>query len=157
MLTTHSTHWPTRCLLADAARHGLWCPFLAPLTCNTRVTSPEHFQDTRHLEFDLTGSGMRYAPGDLLTIFPQQSQSALSAFYKRTNLNPNAWVKIEAETASGSGHCAPVQVVMHIGTCAGQVSVCCFACCRHLQQAQLMTNNSEHGRVLKQRALPTAV
>ena len=96
--------------LLGAARYGLWRPFLAPLTCNIRVTSAEHFQDTRHLEFDLTGSGMRYAPGDLLTIFPQQSPSALSAFYKSTNLNPDAWVKVEAADVASSGYCAPVQV-----------------------------------------------
>lgn len=85
---------------------------MAPLTCNTRITSSDHFQDTRHLEFDLAGSGMQYAPGDLLTIFPQQSPAVLSAFYKRTNLNPDAWVQIEAADASSNGHCTPMQVSM---------------------------------------------
>lgn len=121
--------------LLGAARYGLWRPFLAPLSCNTRVTSPEHFQDTRHLEFDLAGSGMRYGPGDLLTIFPRQSPSALSAFYKRTNLNPDAWVKIEAADACSNGHCTPVQV-----SHALQTRMCCstmqdHACCKNFPQA----------------------
>ncbi len=68
---------------------------MASLTCNTRITSADHFQDTRHLEFDLTGSGIHYAPGDLLTIFPCQSPAAVSAFLQRMNLDPDAWVRIE--------------------------------------------------------------
>lgn len=83
---------------------------MAPLTCNSRVTSPDHFQDTRHLEFDLAGSGMRYAPGDLLTILPQQPPAVLSAFFQRTNLDPDAWVRIEAADTSANGHCTPMQV-----------------------------------------------
>lgn len=97
-------------LIGVAACYGLWRPFMAPLTCNSRVTSPDHFQDTRHLEFNLAGSSMQYAPGDLLTIFPQQSPAALSAFFKRTNLDPDAWVRIEAADAASNGHSAPMQV-----------------------------------------------
>ena len=76
---------------------------MASLTCNIRITSADHFQDTRHLEFDLTGSGIHHAPGDLLTIFPCQSPAALSAFLQRMNLDPDAWVRVEpAETPLGS-------------------------------------------------------
>jgi sulfite reductase alpha subunit-like flavoprotein len=51
--------------------HGPWKPFMAPLLVNKRVTNPDHFQETRHLEFDLAGSGLSYQPGDLLAIFPR--------------------------------------------------------------------------------------
>ena len=103
------TEWVLK-FCSAAAQYGLWHPFMAPLTCNIRVTSPEHFQDTRQIEFDLSGSGIQYAPGDLLTIFPRQSSAALSAFFKRANLVPNAWVKIEAADASNI-QCSPMQVV----------------------------------------------
>lgn len=73
---------------------------MAPLTCNTRVTSADHFQDTRHLEFDLSGSGIQYAPGDLLTIFPRQPPAAVSAFLLRMNLDPDGWVQIEQAESS---------------------------------------------------------
>ncbi|KAL0028461.1 hypothetical protein WJX77_008059 [Trebouxia sp. C0004] len=90
-------------IATENAQYGLWRPFMASLTCNTRITSAHHFQDTRHLEFDLTGSGMHYAPGDLLTIFPCQSQAAVSAFLQRMNLDPDAWVRIQpAEIPLGS-------------------------------------------------------
>ncbi|KAH0555947.1 hypothetical protein GP486_006111, partial [Trichoglossum hirsutum] len=40
------------------------------LVQNTRVTPPTHWQDVRHLTFT-TQSHVRYAPGDVLTIFPK--------------------------------------------------------------------------------------
>ncbi len=96
-------HQQLKDCLYVAAQYGLWRPFMASLTCNTRITSADHFQDTRHLEFDLTGSGIHYAPGDLLTIFPCQSPAAVSAFLQRMNLDPDAWARIEpAERPLGS-------------------------------------------------------
>jgi len=56
---------------AQPPHYGPWRPFMAPLLVNRRLTSQDHFQDTRHLEFDLEGSGMAYEPGDLLAIFPR--------------------------------------------------------------------------------------
>jgi hypothetical protein len=52
-------------------QYGPWQPFMAPLLINQRVTSAEHFQDTRHIEFNLQGSGFDYQPGDLLAVFPR--------------------------------------------------------------------------------------
>lgn len=52
-------------------QYGPWHPFMAPLLVNDRVTSASHFQDTRHIEFDLQGSGFEYQPGDLLAVFPR--------------------------------------------------------------------------------------
>jgi sulfite reductase alpha subunit-like flavoprotein len=54
------------------ATYGPWQPFMAPLLINKRVTSANHFQDTRHIEFDISGSGQeQYQPGDLLAVFPR--------------------------------------------------------------------------------------
>jgi len=46
-------------------------PFLATLTCNRRITSEAHFQDVRHLELDISGSGIRFDPGDIAVIQPE--------------------------------------------------------------------------------------
>lgn len=56
---------------AGLAPAGPWRPFMALLLANERLTAPDHFQDTRHLEFDLAGSGLEYEPGDTLAIFPR--------------------------------------------------------------------------------------
>lgn len=50
--------------------YGSWRPFLAPVRANTRLTSADHFQDTRHIAFDLRGSGLSHEPGDLLSVLP---------------------------------------------------------------------------------------
>ena len=92
---------------------------MASLTCNTRITSPDHFQDTRHLEFDLTGSGIYYAPGDLLTIFPCQSPAAVSAFLQRMNLDPDAWVRIEPAETPLRSTVSSIQVCA-AASCPGQ-------------------------------------
>ena len=55
----------------SSCEFGPWRPFMAPLLANRRVTSADHFQETRVLEFDLAGSGLHYQPGDLLAIFPR--------------------------------------------------------------------------------------
>ena len=91
---------------------------MAPLTCNQRITAPNHFQDTRHLEFDLSGSGIQYDPGDLLAIFPQQSPTAVSAFLQRTGLNPDAWVSIEAADAAEGVKPHAIQVTAVLCCCA---------------------------------------
>jgi hypothetical protein len=57
--------------------YGPWKPFLAPMISNTRVTSPDHFQDTRHIVLGLQGSGFSYEPGDLLAIFPRTPEEAV--------------------------------------------------------------------------------
>ncbi len=43
--------------------HSALHPFLAPLCVNRRLTAASHFQDTRHIELGVDGSGLRYEPG----------------------------------------------------------------------------------------------
>jgi sulfite reductase alpha subunit-like flavoprotein len=64
---------------AAGGPHGAWRPFMAPLLVNRRLTAPDHFQDTRHLEFDLEGSELAYEPGDLLAIFPRTPEADVQA------------------------------------------------------------------------------
>ncbi len=44
--------------------------FLAPLIGHVRITPDDHWQDVRHLTFDITDSALSYSPGDVLTLFP---------------------------------------------------------------------------------------
>jgi len=45
-------------------------PFPARLIQSARLTDPDSAKDTRHVEFDLAGSGLTYRPGDSLGIYP---------------------------------------------------------------------------------------
>ncbi|KAJ3064129.1 NADPH-dependent diflavin oxidoreductase 1, partial [Podochytrium sp. JEL0797] len=46
---------------------------LMTATCkeNTRITSASHFQDVRHVVFDISDSNPRYAPADVMTLYPR--------------------------------------------------------------------------------------
>jgi sulfite reductase (NADPH) flavoprotein alpha-component len=45
-------------------------PFRAPLVESVNLTGPGSGKDTRHLVFDIAGSGLAYKPGDSLGIWP---------------------------------------------------------------------------------------
>ncbi len=85
------------------AGYGPGRPFLARVLKNERMTAPGHFQDTRHIELDLAGSGLRYEPGWLLAVRPRQRPEDVAAFLKRLRLDGEAWVRVEAaEPHNGS-------------------------------------------------------
>eukprot|EP00210_Caulerpa_lentillifera_P005260 g5027.t1 len=45
-------------------------PFFAKVTKNERITSKDHFQDTRHIVLDIANSGIEFSPGDVLCMHP---------------------------------------------------------------------------------------
>ncbi|EFJ14983.1 hypothetical protein SELMODRAFT_119211 [Selaginella moellendorffii] len=76
---------------------------------NMRLTDTSHEQDVRHLEFDLGGSGLEYAPGDVLGVFPAQSEEAVSRFMERCGLDEAALVSVEpANAVEGYQSVAPI-------------------------------------------------
>ena len=74
---------------------------MARVLSNQRITSPSHFQDTRHLELDLAASGLAYEPGALLGIVPRQNPAAVARFLQRCSLDGQSWVSIAAGFAGG--------------------------------------------------------
>nr|XP_019612380.1 PREDICTED: NADPH-dependent diflavin oxidoreductase 1 isoform X1 [Rhinolophus sinicus] len=63
-------------------------PFLAPMVTNQRVTGPSHFQDVRLIEFDIAGSGISFAAGDVVLIQPQNAASHVQQFCQVLGLDP---------------------------------------------------------------------
>ncbi|XP_069842511.1 NADPH-dependent diflavin oxidoreductase 1 isoform X2 [Dendropsophus ebraccatus] len=63
-------------------------PHRAPLVTNQRVTAPQHYQDVRLIEFDITGSGIQYSPGDVVMIQPQNSPKDVQQFCSLLRLDP---------------------------------------------------------------------
>lgn len=78
----------------DGGGVGPWKPYMARVKSNDRITAADHFQDTRHVVFDLGDSGLEYAPGDILSIFPKTCPSAVSEMLKLLNLKGNEWVEV---------------------------------------------------------------
>uniref|UniRef100_A0A6G1S830 NADPH-dependent diflavin oxidoreductase 1 n=1 Tax=Aceria tosichella TaxID=561515 RepID=A0A6G1S830_9ACAR len=60
---------------------------------NQRVTDPSHFQDTRLLCFKSI-QDIHYEPGDVCTIYPQNSTENVQEFIKLLNLDPKQRVKV---------------------------------------------------------------
>uniref|UniRef100_A0A8C5RDR3 NADPH-dependent diflavin oxidoreductase 1 n=1 Tax=Laticauda laticaudata TaxID=8630 RepID=A0A8C5RDR3_LATLA len=65
-------------------------PFCAQMVSNQRVTSESHFQDVRLLEFDITGSGIEYAAGDVVMIQPHNDAEEVHLFCDLLCLDPDA-------------------------------------------------------------------
>ncbi|XP_049751989.1 NADPH-dependent diflavin oxidoreductase 1 isoform X2 [Elephas maximus indicus] len=66
-------------------------PFLAPMVSSQRVTGPTHFQDVRLIEFDIAGSGISFAAGDVVLIQPENSASHVQQFCQVLALDPDSW------------------------------------------------------------------
>nr|XP_055206225.1 NADPH-dependent diflavin oxidoreductase 1 isoform X9 [Gorilla gorilla gorilla] len=64
-------------------------PFLAPMISNQRVTGPSHFQDVRLIEFDILGSGISFAAGDVVLIQPSNSAAHVQRFCQVLGLDPD--------------------------------------------------------------------
>ncbi|XP_037349979.1 NADPH-dependent diflavin oxidoreductase 1 [Talpa occidentalis] len=64
-------------------------PFPAPMVANRRVTGPAHFQDVRMIEFDVAGSGLSFAPGDVVLLRPENAAGPVQQFCQLLGLDPD--------------------------------------------------------------------
>ena len=72
-------------------------PFAAPLLLNQRITGRDSDRDVRHLELSLEGSGLRYAPGDALGVWPTQAPALIEAIIAAAQLDGDAPVQVGGE------------------------------------------------------------
>ncbi|KAG8447371.1 hypothetical protein GDO86_014731 [Hymenochirus boettgeri] len=75
------------------------CPFLAPVLSNKRVTAGDHFQDVRLMEFDITGSGIEFSPGDVVMIQPKNPPHSVQQFCSLLRLDPERKLVVEPRDA----------------------------------------------------------
>ena len=54
---------------------------------NERVTSPDHFQDVRHVGIDIQHTGIEFRPGDSIAIYPRQSDESIQCILNRLGLS----------------------------------------------------------------------
>ncbi|XP_078128386.1 NADPH-dependent diflavin oxidoreductase 1 [Sander vitreus] len=71
-------------------------PFPARLVSNRRVTDMLHFQDVRHIEFDITGSNVEFAAGDVVMMRPCNFPEDVQQFCQLLRLDPEARFTLRA-------------------------------------------------------------
>jgi sulfite reductase (NADPH) flavoprotein alpha-component len=58
-------------------------PYSATVTANRLLTGPGSEKETRHIEIDIAGSGIRYLPGDSAGILPVNTCDAVDLVLER--------------------------------------------------------------------------
>lgn len=72
---------------------------LVTLEENRRLTPQSHWQEVRHLRFSCASS-IEYAPGDVLTIFPESSSTDVGQFLELMSWSPHADTPIHFKRTS---------------------------------------------------------
>ncbi|MBB6187670.1 assimilatory sulfite reductase (NADPH) flavoprotein subunit [Rhodanobacter sp. MP7CTX1] len=110
-------------------------PFAATVLANQRIVARDNARDVRHVELSLAGSGLQYAPGDALGIWPSnpsvlveqwlaalQLDGALDVTHEARTLTLTQWLTREREItrlnrsfvatlAATSGHAELIRVL----------------------------------------------
>lgn len=73
-------------------------PYEAEVLSSERLTARDSTKDIRHLELALAGSGLRYAPGDALGVWPRQSDALLRQILDTTRLDGESAVTVDGKT-----------------------------------------------------------
>eukprot|EP01071_Lankesteria_metandrocarpae_P003553 Lankesteria_metandrocarpae@DN3034_c0_g1_i1.p1 len=68
---------------------------LVELNLKNRMTPEEYDVNVMHMEFDLTGTGFKYALGDSLAVYPENDLAQIEDFCKMMGYNPDQWLKVE--------------------------------------------------------------
>lgn len=73
-------------------------PFPATLLTNQRLTDRASEKDVRHLEFDLSGSGLQYQPGDTLGVYFENDPSLVNEILNIVGIEPQEQVQANGKT-----------------------------------------------------------
>lgn len=88
---------------AEAEAWSAKRPFQAELIANQRLTSRESDKDVRHIELDLAGAGLDYAPGDALGVLPHNPPRLIASVLEALKLDGNTPLAVKGETLPLAG------------------------------------------------------
>ncbi|VAH57146.1 unnamed protein product [Triticum turgidum subsp. durum] len=86
--------------------------YMLKMVTNERLTKKDSERDVRHFELEDPSSAVRYQVGDALEILPSQNPSAVNAFIKRCNLDPDCYITIRAKGGDEVSKGSPVNGLM---------------------------------------------
>ncbi|MFP2957559.1 assimilatory sulfite reductase (NADPH) flavoprotein subunit [Myxococcus sp. 1LA] len=73
-------------------------PFTAEVLLNQRITARGALKDVRHVELSLAGSGLEYAPGDALGVWPHNPPELVAMFLSELRLDGDAPITRDGRT-----------------------------------------------------------
>lgn len=73
-------------------------PFLAAVNVNQRITGRGSAKDIRHIELDLSGSGIRYQPGDALGVWYKNSEALVDEVLGYLKLDGHTPVQLNGQS-----------------------------------------------------------
>ncbi|RWS12500.1 NADPH-dependent diflavin oxidoreductase 1-like protein [Dinothrombium tinctorium] len=69
--------------------YDIYSPYLSTVISNQRVTPEDHFQDVRHVQLEISDEFcMKYSPGDVVSIIPENSDEDVKDFFDLVELKP---------------------------------------------------------------------
>ena len=86
--------------------------FMLQMVTNQRLTKGDSERDVRHFELEDRYSPISYQVGDALEILPSQNPSAIDAFIKRCNLDPDCYITIRAKGGDKLSKGSPMNSLM---------------------------------------------
>lgn len=75
-------------------------PFFAKLCINKKITGRHSIRDIRHIEIDITNSGIIYKPGDVLGIWYENDPCLVKEFLELLNIKEDTVIKSNKEDKS---------------------------------------------------------
>ena len=91
-----NTELPFKNHRSDIENINKMSPFMAPLVLCERVTTEDHFQDTRLVELDIRESGISFKPGDVCVMRPNNLKENVEFFFQVfPHLNPETSLFLE--------------------------------------------------------------
>lgn len=85
---------------ADAIFHDKRNPFAARILENSLIVGRASSKETRHIEFDIEGSGLDYEPGDALGIAVRNDPAIVAALLDATKLSGDALLTVKGEAVT---------------------------------------------------------
>lgn len=93
-----ATPVPTTTILPEPAKYNKDNPFAATLITNQRLTDREAEKEVRHLEFDLSGSGLHYQAGDVLGVYFENDPALVAEILAAVAVNGEDIVEVNGKT-----------------------------------------------------------
>lgn len=94
-LTPNASQTP---VVTNQSKYNKANPFPATLITNQRITAKDAEKDVRHLEFDLSGSGLSYQSGDVLGVYFENDPALVNEILTVLSLSAEEQVTLQDKT-----------------------------------------------------------